>query len=147
MEGRAHILCMVENPRCQLGTSAGRALTFAWREFNSPNWCSHFSIRYFDAPKRILELSIHYLLYVRCFDLLSKCWALGKFITMLYWISLLYCWGHISYQESFYCILNHSLQSIYHTQRIVGFFILCIWRVFLGYILSHMDEWFVLFIS
>ena len=49
----------------------------------------------------------------------------------------------ISLWKSSYVLQTILCKSIYHTQRIVGFFILCVWRVFPRYILSLIVDWFI----
>ena len=61
----------------------------------------------------------------------------------LHWVYLLYCYNDISYWRIYLCFVTILWKSIYHTQRIVGFIILYVWRVFPRYILSLVVDWFI----
>ena len=66
----------------------------------------------------------------------------------LYWISLLYCCGDISYQEIWLCVVNHSLQMyLSYSKNCLVFHPLClegfpkVHLVFYGWLIYMVELW------
>ena len=87
--------------------------------------------------------------------------ALIKFIIMMYWISLLYCWGDISYRTICLSVVNHSLQIylsysnncwVFHPLCLEGFprvylvsygWLFCVADLFMRFICGWYKYYFV----
>ena len=60
------------------------------------------------------------------------------FFARLHWISLLYCWGDVSYQEFFLCVVNPSLQIyLSHSNYCWVFYPPCLEGFPRVYLVSH----------